>query len=73
MCHLREDVVVDLLADLLDVFLANVDEALIQALALNQEHAHAQFKRSLIADLLDGVLVVLDFFDKFLTFVRLLV
>lgn len=71
--HFREDVVVHLLADLLDAFLADVNESLVQALAFDKEHAHAKLKRGFQTDLSDGVLVLLDLSTELLTIIRLLV
>jgi hypothetical protein len=69
----REDVVVDFLANLLDVLLAHGDKSLVKAGALNQEHAHAHLKGSGLANLSDGVLILGDLSSELVTGVGLLV
>ena len=48
-----------------DESLTVVDQGIVKLVALNQEHAHADFIRSLSLDLVDGVLVHLDAINIF--------
>lgn len=60
--------VVDLLADGLNLFVADLDKIFVKSIALHEEHAHAHFIRCLFLDLVDCILVLLNLSLKFLLF-----
>ena len=63
LCGLIEVDVIDALHDVVDQLLALADQTVVEVVALDQEHAHANLIGSLGLDLLDRVKVDLDFLN----------